>query len=482
MNRNNRKFDSDDRPLMTLVYVLVVAVVLAGSAGFFFYYQKKDTDTTVQQESEQAAQEQAEIKQGTSAKTDGADGGEPEPEAAQTGATEETTEATEETTEETTEAEASSAGNENADSEEAAVTAEAEAKSDEVMESETEENQTEEPLTEETTEAAAEEGETETTSEKSEQDSEETTAESTTSEDNTEEPSGTLPDYQDAIGAYTVSVSAGLSDAAGADAGSNVLPRNLVVAVKAQEDVDGVTWDQVEYYGLTGWIEDGNLTKLGEGQKLQDSTGAYIYTEPGNTVSVYAESCTASELAALAADGTADAAQAGTLGYGSEVTVEEASGEWVKITSGDITGWVRAAEVAMYLPDTYYYANPDVNLRSEPDLDASRVGTLTMGTTVNVTVFQNGWAEIQSGSVTGWAALFYLTPCEDSDGGAAIQTAAAASSGSSQGTASSSGSSYSQPAADTNTNTNSGGGTGGETPAASDDTLNWVSDDTLDWE
>lgn len=476
MNRNNRKFDSDDRPIMTLVYVLVVVVVIAGSAGFFFVYQKKDTNRTVQQEEKLADQEQADNKQGTYVKADGSgDSGTSADDMAQTETTKETT------IEEISEAENKEGEMESsseADAEETAIVNNTEEKTGE--DSEQEEAESDESQTEESTEAGTQEtSETESVSEGTSESVSETESGIKESSDSGQ---NTLPDYKDALGAYTVSASVGFADEAGAEAGSVTLIRNLVVAVTAQQDVDGVVWDQVEYYGLTGWIEDSNLARLGEGQKLADSTGAYIYTEPGYEVSVYDKDCSSEERAAIDSGENVEVTEAGKLGYGNEVTVEEAEGNWVKITSGEITGWVQAAAVAMYLPDTYYYADPDVNLRSEPNLDASKVGTLTKGTTVKITVFQNGWAEIQSGSQTGWAALYYLTPCEDSNGGSVVQTTAPASTAnSSQGT--SGGSSSSGSSGSGQPSTNSGTGTGGsETPSTPSDSLNWVSDDTLDWE
>ena len=115
-----------------------------------------------------------------------------------------------------------------------------------------------------------------------------------------------------------------------------------------------------------------------------------------------------------------------TLSNGTKVNVITVSGDWSKITSGGVTGYVSNQYLSSGTPNSgnvsdsnndsnetsitkYVSAGVGLNVRKGPGTNYSVVTTLTNGTKVTVKSSSNGWSKITSGSITGYVSSSYLS-------------------------------------------------------------------------
>ena len=112
-----------------------------------------------------------------------------------------------------------------------------------------------------------------------------------------------------------------------------------------------------------------------------------------------------------------------TLPKGTKVNVITTSGEWSKITSGSITGYVSNKYLSSSSSSTgstsdnssetsitkYVDASVGLNVRKGPSTSYSVITKLAHGTKVTVKSTSNGWSKITSGSITGYVSSSYLT-------------------------------------------------------------------------
>ena len=96
----------------------------------------------------------------------------------------------------------------------------------------------------------------------------------------------------------------------------------------------------------------------------------------------------------------------------------EQQGDWTKIKSGDVTGWVsdeylyfgeeaqkEAKEVGIL---TAYTRTETLRVRKEPNLDSGVLGLLAMGEAVEAVEEQGDWVSISYEGVTGYVASKYV--------------------------------------------------------------------------
>ena len=96
----------------------------------------------------------------------------------------------------------------------------------------------------------------------------------------------------------------------------------------------------------------------------------------------------------------------------------EQQGDWTKIKSGDVTGWVsdeylyfgeeaqkEAMEVGIL---TAYTQTETLRVRKEPSLDSGVLGLLAMGEAVEAVEEQGDWVSISYEGVTGYVASEYV--------------------------------------------------------------------------
>lgn len=267
------------------------------------------------------------------------------------------------------------------------------------------------------------------------------------------------------------------------------LPNYSTVGVVDTQEIDGITWDKVEYYGLTGWVEESSLVKNGTAEDAEKvSNRVYVVSDAGSVEVMQEPSESSSKLA--------------ELGYGNEVEIIASDGVWAKVAFDENEGWVKLSDIIPYLSTGYYYVNAaaeGLNMRSEPNASSDIVKVVTTGSTFKIEEFSNGWGRINSDGQEGWVILKYMKPCETSDGGDVIKeesysnesTSAVSSGGNTTGQ------NYSNNSGSSNTNTNNSNSgntyvpvnppsdSGGETTSSGDE-LSWASEgnngDELSWE
>ena len=107
-----------------------------------------------------------------------------------------------------------------------------------------------------------------------------------------------------------------------------------------------------------------------------------------------------------------------TLPKGTKVNVITTSGDWSKITSGSVTGYVSNKYLSSSSSSTgssetsvtkYVNASVGLNVRKGPSTSYSVITKLANGTQVTVKSTSNGWSKITSGSITGYVSSSYLT-------------------------------------------------------------------------
>lgn len=104
----------------------------------------------------------------------------------------------------------------------------------------------------------------------------------------------------------------------------------------------------------------------------------------------------------------------GSLKKGTELTILEDHGDWYKVTTGKMSGYVSASFVSTeaVTQQAIVLAGP-LNIRSGPGTGYSRVGTLKLGATVEVLGSSNGWYQISTGSLTGYVSGQYVSILEE---------------------------------------------------------------------
>ena len=119
-------------------------------------------------------------------------------------------------------------------------------------------------------------------------------------------------------------------------------------------------------------------------------------------------------------------ARIGKLSKGTEVTILETLDGWYKITDGKLTGYGSADYVSSegVAQQGIVLAGP-LNVRSGPGTGYARVGSLKLGSTVDILSSSNGWYQISTGKLTGYVSGQYVSILEEL-GSSPVGAAAAA--------------------------------------------------------
>ena len=185
-------------------------------------------------------------------------------------------------------------------------------------------------------------------------------------------------------------------------------------------------WANVKYNSKTGYIHKDYLA-------TQSST-------PSNSV-MYVN---ASSGLNVRKGPSTSYAKVAKLANGTKVNVITTSGDWSKITSGSITGYVSNAYLTASPSNNggsnesndnnqatttkYVNSNSNLNVRSGPSTSHSVVTKLTRGTAVTVHSTSNGWSKITVNGVSGYVSSQYLsdtkpsTPSEGNNSGSQTAT------------------------------------------------------------
>ncbi len=121
----------------------------------------------------------------------------------------------------------------------------------------------------------------------------------------------------------------------------------------------------------------------------------------------------------------ADSEKVGVLYKDCGGTIIEQDGEWTKITSGDVTGWVKSeylyfGEEAQALAEdvgmlTAYVDTATLRVRKEASLDSGILGLLAEGEAVEAIAEEGDWVSISYEGETGYVAAEYVNLVFDID-------------------------------------------------------------------
>jgi len=172
------------------------------------------------------------------------------------------------------------------------------------------------------------------------------------------------------------------------------------------------SWRKIKYNSKTGYVHKDYIS---EGTSTSTSE-KYVNTAAGLNVRK---------------GPSTSYARIATLTNGTKVKVITTSGDWSKITSGSITGYVSNQYLSSKSPSSgntsdndsnetsitkYVDASVGLNVRKGAGTNYSVITTLSHGTKVTVKSTSNGWSKITSGSTTGYVSSTYLTSKKPSSG------------------------------------------------------------------
>ena len=158
---------------------------------------------------------------------------------------------------------------------------------------------------------------------------------------------------------------------------------------------------------------------------------------PASATSVLAVGLTKDDVNLRSGAGTGYAALT-TLPSGTAVSVLGSSGGWLKVAYDGKTGYMSAEFVTVQASSSTLrcygrVSTDELNVRTAPSVSAGRAFSLTQGTYVSVTGFENGWFAVTSEKGSGYVSGDYLALCRTKP--AAVQQTSSAGE-SSQGTSS----------------------------------------------
>ncbi|MBM7584802.1 N-acetylmuramoyl-L-alanine amidase [Bacillus pakistanensis] len=166
-------------------------------------------------------------------------------------------------------------------------------------------------------------------------------------------------------------------------------------------------WIQIELDVFTkGWVAEWLVTSDEPTIETEDSSK----NKEGQT--------TVSSLRIRSGPGTANSIIA-VLGKGDHVSILDRKGEWLEISSDKGSGWVHKDYIqtrkkqmkkvdSTPIEKVGTISTSALNVRSEPSLNSSVIGTLQKGDTVTVSASVPGWYQIQFGNNEAWINNQYI--------------------------------------------------------------------------
>lgn len=191
-------------------------------------------------------------------------------------------------------------------------------------------------------------------------------------------------------------------------------------------------WYQVQTGDLTGYVASAFVT-LAEGH---DPSQLLAETLPESSTSVLAVGLVVGSGVRMRSEPNTDCSIVSTLDRGAAVCVMGAADGWYRIDYGGKGGYIAADYLtvseategfscyALVLADS-------LNMRSAPDAGAGRVTSVSSGSYVDVSGFENGWFHVSYNGSTGFMSGDYLTLTDSKPAPVTTTTSASSSSSSS---------------------------------------------------
>jgi len=154
--------------------------------------------------------------------------------------------------------------------------------------------------------------------------------------------------------------------------------------------------------GREGWVAEWFTSKVATSNDVNPNTTTGIVT--------------ADSLRVRTGPGTSYSL-AGSLANGETVIIVEATGNWIKIKSTTVEGWVSKEYISTgsspstpqaRSQQTEAVVTSGVNVRTSPSLSGEKIGSLIKGSRVAVFSQSNGWAQIQFNGTNSWVSSEYL--------------------------------------------------------------------------
>ena len=175
-------------------------------------------------------------------------------------------------------------------------------------------------------------------------------------------------------------------------------------------------WANVRYNSKTGYVHRDYLTSQ---NSTTTNSVMYVNAAPGLNVRK---------------GPSTSYAKVAKLSNGTQVNVIATSGEWSKITSGSVTGYVSNAYLSPSAPNNegsnndnnqnnnnnqqtttkYVSCSANLNVRKGPSTSYAVVTKITQGTEVTVHSTSNGWSKITVNGVNGYVSSQYLSDAKPS--------------------------------------------------------------------
>jgi len=146
-------------------------------------------------------------------------------------------------------------------------------------------------------------------------------------------------------------------------------------------------WLRVTYRGQTGWIHENSVRIATTNRATPARTGRL-------------NARTELRRGAGASHGVIR-----TLNSGANVTILRQSGAWLRVRSGNHTGWVRESFVNSTTPGVLSITAP---LRRGPGNNYGQIRTVRSGVTVTVLRHQGQWSQVRVEGQTGWMRSLYI--------------------------------------------------------------------------
>ena len=181
----------------------------------------------------------------------------------------------------------------------------------------------------------------------------------------------------------------------------------LPCKVTGTTDFGGETWYQIEYCGLTGFIQSEYLRYV-SGEDYSFSVDGTL----GNKVYVNEDKIKLhtkpKQKSKIAAEG---------IPYGKEFKIKSIKNGWREVSYREKTMYIDMTVVSWYLPSCYQVEicngkSTEVNLRKKPNEDSKSKAKIPAGYVFAVMEnYKNGWGQVTYNGQKGWVKLKYTTCC-----------------------------------------------------------------------
>lgn len=181
-------------------------------------------------------------------------------------------------------------------------------------------------------------------------------------------------------------------------------------AVTVLDTING--WNKIQHQGITGYVnatylsssKPGGETSAGSEDGETDSSATNTSTRDVSTATgkVNASSLNIRAKASTSSD------KVGTVSKGATISILASSGDWYRIQSGSVAGYVKKEYVTLQAYPTGTVNASSLNVRSSPSTTASAVGKLKRGESVTITHTSGDWYKIKGGGITGYVKQEYI--------------------------------------------------------------------------